>query len=66
MPAAKVRLAAAITILGLLHLVALGIMVRSEDAIVSKAAFVLAWGLINFFWLLVVGARRSRRCYRSQ
>src|ERR1700680_3072288 len=37
-----------------LHLVALGLMVWSEVAIVPKAVFLLTWGLVNFFWLAVL------------
>jgi hypothetical protein len=36
------------------HLVALGIMAWSEVAVVPKVAFLLTWGVINFFWLMVL------------
>jgi phosphoglycerol transferase MdoB-like AlkP superfamily enzyme len=36
------------------HLVALGIMVWSEFGLVGKAAFLLTWGLYNFFWLALL------------
>jgi hypothetical protein len=35
-----------------LHLAALGLLIWSEAAVVPKAAFVLTWGLLNFWWLL--------------
>src|SRR3954451_6585630 len=33
------------------HLVALAVMVWSEYALEQKLAFLLTWGLLNFFWL---------------
>jgi hypothetical protein len=33
------------------HIVALAILLTTEDDIVAQAAFVLAWGLLNCFWL---------------
>ena len=35
------------------HLVALGIMVSTEATLTAMAAFLLAWGFLNFFWLAV-------------
>src|SRR5579862_7505280 len=35
-----------------LHLTALGLLIWSEAGLVPKAAFVLAWGVLNFWWLL--------------
>src|SRR5262245_1340569 len=37
-----------------LHLAALGLMVWSESSAVGKAAFLLAWGFLNCFWLAVL------------
>ncbi len=37
-----------------LHLVALAVLVWSEVDLVGRAAFVLAWGLLNFLWLAVL------------
>jgi hypothetical protein len=37
-----------------LHVVALGILAWSEYALVQKAAFLLTWGLLNYFWLAVL------------
>jgi hypothetical protein len=34
-----------------IHLAALGVLFLSEEELVSYAAFVLTWGLLNFFWL---------------
>jgi hypothetical protein len=39
---------------GLLHLVAFGIMVWYEASLYSMAIYVLTWGLLNFFWLVVL------------
>jgi len=36
------------------HLVALAIMFMTEGDLVSQAAFVLAWGIFNEFWLLLL------------
>lgn len=35
------------------HLVALAIMVSTEATLTAMAAFLLAWGFLNFFWLAV-------------
>jgi hypothetical protein len=37
-----------------LHLVALIIMAETETGLVDKAAFLLVWGTLNFFWLALV------------
>src|SRR5262249_61499113 len=37
------------------HLAALAILVWSEIDLVAIAAFVLAWALVNFFWLGLLG-----------
>ena len=36
------------------HLAALGIMLWSEYTITNITAFLLAWGLLNFFWLVLL------------
>jgi hypothetical protein len=36
----------------LLHLAALGVLAWSEAGIVPKLAFLLTWGVLNFWWLL--------------
>ncbi len=35
------------------HLVALGIMIATESTVTAMTAFVLAWGILNFFWLVL-------------
>jgi hypothetical protein len=37
--------------LGLLHLAAAGLLLGTEDDLVGRLAFLLAWGLLNFVWL---------------
>jgi hypothetical protein len=44
------RLAPTIT----LHLAALAILLWSENDVVPKFAFILSWGLLNFFWLVLL------------
>src|SRR5262245_9290859 len=60
---AQARLAAsAVTFCGLArlspllacHLAALGLMLWSEASLVSVAAFGLTWGVLNFFWIMVL------------
>jgi len=41
-------------LIAMLHLVALIIMVQTEADLVDKAAFLLVWGMLNFFWLALV------------
>ena len=41
-------------ILAALHLAALAVLLWSELDLVSRLAFVLAWGLLNFIWLAVL------------
>src|ERR1700730_14555685 len=43
-----------IALIAALHFAALGLMAWSEVALVPKAVFLLTWGLINFFWLVVL------------
>ncbi len=35
------------------HLIALAIMVSTETTLTAMAAFLLAWGILNFFWLVL-------------
>jgi phosphoglycerol transferase MdoB-like AlkP superfamily enzyme len=50
----RLRLVLAIVILVALHLWALFIMVWSEPDWAGKAAFLLAWGVLNCFWILLL------------
>src|SRR5262249_31910 len=57
----KNRLAAAdrrrvgrFALLALIHLVAFGILVWSEDEPAARPAFVLTWCVLNFFWLVLL------------
>src|SRR5262249_29604011 len=50
----KVRLAAGIVFLALLHLAALGILLTTEDDFVSKAAFFFAWVFLNCVWTIIL------------
>jgi hypothetical protein len=43
-----------IGVLVLLHLLALAILLVTEDDLVPGLAFALTWGLLNFVWLLVL------------
>ena len=45
---------APVAIIGLLHLAAIVIMAWSETSPISKLAFILTWGLVNFFWLALL------------
>jgi hypothetical protein len=36
------------------HLIALGIMLRTEYTFTNMATFLLAWGILNFFWLALL------------
>src|SRR5450432_578923 len=39
------------SLVALLHVAALIVMAATEADLVAKAAFLLVWGLLNFFWL---------------
>lgn len=52
--AANVRGLARICPLLACHLAALGLMLWSEASLVSAAAFGLTWGVLNFFWIIVL------------
>ena len=43
-----------IALLAVLHLAAIVVMARYEYDIVPKTAFILTWGILNFFWLAVL------------
>jgi hypothetical protein len=43
-----------VVVLVLLHLTAFFVLLRTEVGLVPRLAFVLAWGLLNFAWLLVL------------
>jgi sulfatase-like protein len=48
------RRVVAIGVLGALHLGALALMIWSEPDWIGKAAFLLAWGVLNALWLLLL------------
>lgn len=50
--AARHRIALATT--ASLHLAALGIMLWSEADLWARTAFLLTWGFLNFFWLIIL------------
>src|SRR5882672_6207532 len=52
--AADRTVVARIALTALIHLTALGLMFWSESTAVGKAAYVLAWGFLNCFWLAVL------------
>jgi len=52
--AADRRQAAGLALLAAIHLVAFGILLWSEAEPAARAAFVLTWGLLNFFWLILL------------
>src|SRR5262245_8452162 len=41
-------------LIAIFHIVALYIMATTEYALEQKAAFLLSWGALNFFWLAVL------------
>ena len=51
---ATLRLAAGVAVLVILQLAAIANLVWTEYDTVSRTAYVLAWGLLNFFWLGVL------------
>ncbi|MEA2989761.1 MAG: hypothetical protein QOG83_2472, partial [Alphaproteobacteria bacterium] len=51
---AKARAAVSIAMLAALHGAALWFMLWSERDLVPSAAFALAWGVLNAFWLMVL------------
>ena len=47
--------AARIALLAAIHLAAVGLLFWFEAEPAAQAAFVLSWGLLNFFWLSLLG-----------
>ncbi len=43
-----------VAVLAAFHIVAIGLMLWSERSLPAAAAFVLTWGLLNFFWIMVL------------
>jgi hypothetical protein len=52
--AADRRYAGRFALLAAIHLAAFGILLWSEDEPAARAAFVLTWGVLNFFWLVLL------------
>jgi hypothetical protein len=52
--AANARAGLGLMVIAALHLAALGLLLWSEVGIVPKLVFGLSWGLLNFFWLVVL------------
>ena len=52
------RYAGRFALLVAIHLAAFGILLWSEDEPAARAAFVLTWAGLNFFWLVLL--RRPR------
>jgi hypothetical protein len=48
------RFAAGVLLLAALHIAALGVMFWSEDDVLAKVVFLLAWSLLNFFWMVLL------------
>ena len=44
------------------HLAAFAIMLATERTVTAMSAFVLAWGILNFFWLALTGRLFPERC----
>jgi hypothetical protein len=54
MTPSRLRLALAIVILAVLQLWALFLMLWSEPDLIGKAAFLLAWGMLDAFWIMLL------------
>src|SRR6516164_10636873 len=52
--AADRRHAGRFALLAAIHLAAFGVLLWSEDEPAARAAFVLTWGALNFFWLVLL------------
>src|SRR5262249_24635310 len=52
--AASSRAGLGLAVIAALRLAALGLLLWSEVGIVPKLVFGFAWGLLNFFWLVVL------------
>src|SRR4249919_3129297 len=48
------RDALALAIIAVLHLAALAVMTATELDLATKATFLVAWALLNFFWLALL------------
>jgi hypothetical protein len=48
------RYAGRLALLAAIHLAAFGILLSSETEPAARAAFVLTWGVLNFFWLALL------------
>src|SRR5215470_5369098 len=48
------RHASQVALLAVIHIAALGLLLWSEEEWPAQAAFLLAWGVLNFFWLAVL------------
>src|ERR1700680_3814988 len=48
------RYAGQVALLVVVHLAALGLLLWSEEEWAAQAAFVFAWGFLNFFWLALL------------
>jgi len=48
------RHAGQVALLAVVHLAAFSLLLWSEVEWAAQAAFVLAWGILNFFWLAVL------------
>src|SRR5262252_7166009 len=52
--AADRRYAGRFALLAAIHLAAFGVLLWSEGEPAARAAFVLTWGALNFFWLVLL------------
>src|SRR5690348_9108362 len=43
-----------IGVLVLLHVVAVAVLLHTEDDLIARLAFLFTWGLLNFLWLLLL------------
>ncbi len=48
------RDAVRVGLVAIFHLVAFGVMLATEFAPEQKSSFILAWGVLNFFWLMLL------------
>src|SRR3981189_3096424 len=48
------RYAGQVALLAVIHLAAFGLLLWSEEEFPAQAGFVLAWGILNFFWLALL------------
>jgi hypothetical protein len=52
--AADRRTAGRIALIAAVHIAAFALLLASEDDLAARAAFVLTWGAVNLFWLVVI------------